>query len=73
MLPEKSWFQRILEAAVMLAISGFLIKLAVSFVWCIRVPLIIIIVVATLGVIGYRFWRYYHGQTDWRDNHDKRL
>ena len=60
MEPRRSLLARLLEAAVIIALSGFLIKLGIGFLADVWVGLAIIAVVSCLGVAGYRiskFWR----------------
>ena len=60
MEPRHGLLSRLLEAAVIIALSGFLIKLGISFLADVWVGLVIIAVVSCLGVAGYliyKFWR----------------
>ena len=61
MEPRRSLLARLLEAAVIIALSGFLIKLGVGFLADVWVGLVIIAVVSCLGVGGYRIYKF------WRD------
>ena len=61
MEPRHGLLSRLLEAAVVIALSGFLIKLGISFLADVWVGLVIIAVVSCLGVAGYRIYKF------WRD------
>ena len=61
MEPRHGLLSRLLEAAVIIARSGFLIKLGISFLADVWVGLVIIAVVSCLGVAGYRIYKF------WRD------
>ena len=51
--------ERLLEAAIVLAISGYLIRLAACY-FVQALPLIIVVVVLGVGgLVGYRIWRHY--------------
>ena len=56
----KRWLERILEAAIIIAISAYLIRLAACYI---VQALPIIIIVATLvivGIVAYRIWKRKH-------------
>ena len=61
MEPRRSLLARLLEVAVIIALSGFLIKLGIGFLADVWVGLAIIAVVSCLGVPGYRIYKF------WRD------
>lgn len=61
MEPRRGLLSRLLEAAVIIALSGFLIKLGISFLADVWLGLVIIAVVSCLGVAGYRIYKF------WRD------
>ena len=61
MEPRRSLLIRLLEAAVIIALSGFLIKLGIGFLADVWIGLVIIAVVSCLGVAGYRIYKF------WRD------
>ena len=61
MEPRRSLLARLLEAAVIIALSGFLIKLGIGFLADVWVGLVIIAVVSCLGGAGYRIYKF------WRD------
>lgn len=63
MEPRRSLLARLLEAAAIIALSGFLIKLGIGFLADVWVGLVIIAVVSCLGVTGYRIYKF------WRDTH----
>ena len=63
MEPRRSLLIRLLEAAVIIALSGFLIKLGIGFLADVWIGLVIIAVVSCLGVAGYRIYKY------WQDTH----
>ena len=56
----KHWLERILEAAIIIALSAFLIRLAACYI---VEALPIIVIIGTLviaGVIAYRIWKQKH-------------
>lgn len=61
MEPRRSLLARLLEAAVIIALSGFLIKLGIGFLADVWVGLVIIATAICLGVAGYRIYKF------WRD------
>lgn len=61
MEPRRSLLARLLEAAVIIALSGFLIKLGIGFLADVWVGLVIIAVAICLGVAEYRIYKF------WRD------
>lgn len=63
MEPRRGLLIRLLEAAVIIALSCFLIKLGIGFLADVWVGLVIIAVVSCLGVAGYRIYKY------WQDTH----
>lgn len=54
----KRWLERILEATIILAISAYLIRLAACYFMQALPVIIVIVVLAVAGVIGYRIWKY---------------
>ena len=54
----KRWLERLLESAVILALSAFLIKLALCWLYAVW-PILVVIatVVVAVGVVAYRIWR----------------
>lgn len=71
MINPKSLIQRILEAAVMLAVSGFLIRTAVCFVTSVWLQIVVIAVIIAICTAGYRLYRYFRDSGKWRDDHDQ--
>ena len=59
MEPRRSLLARLLEAAVIIALSGFLIKLGIGFLADVWVGLVIIAVISCLGVAGYRIYKFW--------------
>ena len=59
MEPPKKLITRIVEACALLALSAFLLRLEI---W---VYLLIIVVIAALGVIGWRIYKFYRSQGKW--------
>lgn len=53
----KRWLERLLETAVILALSAFLIKLALCWLYAVWPILAIIATVVAVGVVAYRIWR----------------
>ena len=54
-----------MEACALLALSAFLLRLAVAYLLEIWVYLLIIVVIAALGVIGWRIYKFYRSQGKW--------
>lgn len=65
MEPPKKLINRIVEACALLALSAFLLRLAVAYLLEIWVYLLIIVVIAALGVIGWRIYKFYRSQGKW--------
>ena len=61
MEPRRGLLTRLLEAAVIIALNGFLIKLGIGSLADVWVGLVIIAVISCLGVAGYRIYKF------WRD------
>jgi len=61
----KKLITRIVEACALLALSAFLLRLAVAYLLEIWVYLLIIVVIAALGVIGWRIYKFYRSQGKW--------
>ena len=61
MEPRRGLLTRLLEAAVIIALSGFLIKLGIGFLADVWVGLVILAVISCLGAAGYRLYKF------WRD------
>ena len=53
----KRWLERLLESAVILALSAFLIKLALCWLYAVWPILAIIATVVAVGVVASRIWR----------------
>ena len=56
----KHWLERILEAAIIIAVSAYLIKLAACYVVQVWPVLVILATVVIGGVIAYRIWKRKH-------------
>ena len=59
MEPRRSLLVRLLEAAAIIALSGFLIKLGIGFLTDVWVGLVLIPAAVCLGVAGYRIYKYW--------------
>lgn len=70
MEPPKSFLRKVLESAIMLAVSGFLVDLAVRYVWGVRFQLLIIGLAGLIVVGGVRLYRYFHQRQEWREYED---
>ncbi len=55
----------ILAVCIMLALSAWLLKLAIHYLLEIWVYLLIIAVIAIAAVIGWRVYKFYHSQGKW--------
>ena len=53
----KRWLEKRLESAVILALSAFLIKLALCWLYAVWPILVVIATVVAVGVVAYRIWR----------------
>ena len=71
MVDPRSLIQRILEAAVTLAVSGFLIRTAVCFVTSVWLQIVVIAGIIAVCTAGYRLYRYYRDSGKWRDDNDQ--
>jgi len=60
---DRSLFTRIVEGVIVFFICALMLKIGVDYILSIRVPLIIIAVIAATIVIGFRVWR-------WKRHHD---
>lgn len=60
----KRWLERLLEAAIIFALSAYLIKLAVCYLSQVWPTLVIIATVLIVGVIAYRIWKRKH-DSEW--------
>ena len=60
----KRWLERLLEAAIIFALSSYLIKLAVCFLTQVWPSLVVIATVIITGVIAYRIWKRKH-DSEW--------
>ena len=60
----RRWLERLLEAAIIFALSAYLIKLAVCYIAQIWPALVIIATVLIVGVIAYRIWKRKH-DSEW--------
>lgn len=56
-------FGRIVEDVILFAVCCYLVKLGVSFLVSVRIPLLILAVIGIIAVIIYRVLR-------WRNRHD---
>lgn len=56
-------FGRIVEDVILFAVCCYLVKLGVSFLVSVRIPLLILTVIGIIAVITYRVLR-------WRNHHD---
>ncbi len=56
----KNLITQILEAAFMLALAAFLIKTAVGWILEIWPVLLVIAIIITAIIIGFRIWRHKH-------------
>ena len=60
---DRGLLSRIAEDAILFATACFLLKLGIGYLLSVKIPLIIIGVIAISIVIGFRTWR-------WRKRHD---
>ncbi|NBK77449.1 hypothetical protein D5272_02320 [bacterium D16-76] len=65
MEPPKKLITRIVEACALLALSAFLLRLAVAYLLEIWVYLLVIAVIAIAAVIGWRVYKFYRSQGKW--------
>ncbi|MDE6995272.1 MAG: hypothetical protein K2P41_12760 [Lachnospiraceae bacterium] len=65
MEPPKRFIERIFEFCVMLALSAFLLRLAVAYLLEIWVYLLIIAIIVTAGVIGWRVYKHFRDMGKW--------
>ena len=60
MEPPKRFIERLLDLCITLAISAFLLRLAVRWVVEIWPYLLTIIVIISVVIIAYRVWKHLH-------------
>lgn len=65
MEPPKKLITRIVEACALLALSAFLLRLAVAYLLEIWVYLLVIVVIAIATIIGWRVYKFYRSQGKW--------
>lgn len=58
---------RLLEAAIVIAVSGYLIRLGVGYVLSVKWALLAIAGIILLAVAGIRLYRYHRHTNNWRD------
>jgi hypothetical protein len=63
--PPKKLITRIVEACALLALSAFLLRLAVAYLLEIWVYLLVIVVIAIATIIGWRVYKFYRSQGKW--------
>ncbi len=63
MYPPKSFFQRLVESAVLFALAAWLVRTGVCLIQSVWGWLLLLAAVATVIVIGYRLRKHY------RDTH----
>lgn len=54
-----------MEFCALLALSAFLLRLAVAYLLEIWVYLLVIVIIAAGGVIGWRAYKYFHDLGKW--------
>ena len=54
----KRWLEKILEAAIVIALSAFLIRLAACYLLQALPVIAIVATLITVGVILYRIWKH---------------
>lgn len=70
-MEPKRLLDRLLECAVILALSAYLIKLAVFYIVSVKWQLLAIAGIIVLAVAGYRLYRWRRGSRGWRDDDEK--
>ena len=56
----KRWLERILEAAIVIAISAYLIRLAACYFVQALPVIIVVAALVTAGLVAYRIWKRRH-------------
>ena len=56
----KNWLERILEAAIIIAVSAFLIRLAACYIVEALPIIIIVVTLVIVGIVVYRIWKRKH-------------
>ncbi len=56
----KRWLERILEAAIIVVISAYLIRLAACYFMQALPVLVIIATIVLIGILVYRIWKRKH-------------
>lgn len=65
MEPPKKLITRIVEFCALLALSAFLLRLAVAYLLEIWVHLLIIAIIVIAGVIGWRVYKHFRDLGQW--------
>lgn len=58
--PPKHWLERILEVAIVIALSAFLIRLAACYIVEALPIIIIVVTLVVVGLVAYRIWKRKH-------------
>ncbi len=56
----KHWLERIFEAAIIIALSAYLIRLAACYIVDALPIIIIIVTLVVVGIVLYRIWKRKH-------------
>lgn len=65
MEPPRKWSERILEFCTILALSAFLLRLAVAYITEIWPYLAVIMTIILFAAIAYRVWKHYQDMGKW--------
>lgn len=65
MEPPRRLLDRILEICVVLALSAFLLRLAVYFLLDVWKYLLVIVIIVIVGIIGWRVYKYFRDLGKW--------
>lgn len=60
---ERGLFARLVEGIIVFFICALLLRLGIEYLLCIRIPLLVIAVIAAVIIITYRVYR-------WKRHHD---
>lgn len=56
----KRWLERILEAAIIIVLSAYLIRLAACYIVQALPVIIIVVTLIIVGIVAYRIWKSKH-------------
>ena len=62
---DRGLFTRYIEYVFLFLVSAFMLRSAIHILWEVRLPLVIIGVIAAIGIIGYRLYKWRNNRRDY--------